>query len=175
MKVRFEGDSDRKHSYSTVYHRPRLLLNFLFIVLFFVGLPLVRADGLSSNLSSSSEEPTTVTATTTLVEPGEGSTIVLTTTASPSSTTSIPSTIVLSTETSPVTIPQPFDATNLDTTGSNFTTTTCPQFITSFLSESSFRNCVPFSLLLYTSSAFISLTRSVSLCCEYTNSRDHSQ
>ena len=161
MKVRLNGACARRFSYSTVYHRPRLLLNFLFVVLFFT-LPLVRADGSSSSLSSSSEEPTTVTATTTLVEQGEGSTIVLTTTATPSSTSLIPSTVVLSTQTSPVTIPQPFDSANLDTTGSNFTTTTCPQFITSFLSEPSFKNCVPFSLLLYTSSAFISLTRSVS-------------
>lgn len=41
-------------------------------------------------------------------------------------------------------LPSPFDT----TLGNNFTTTTCPAFFTSFLSNSTFNDCVPLSLLL---------------------------
>jgi hypothetical protein len=63
--------------------------------------------------------------------------------------------------TSPVSIPQPFDTTNLEDTGSNFTSSSCPQFMRTFLADASFRACVPFSMLLYNSADFIALTRTV--------------
>ncbi|KAF2095513.1 hypothetical protein NA57DRAFT_67903 [Rhizodiscina lignyota] len=53
-------------------------------------------------------------------------------------------------------LPQPFD-TNL---GNNFTST-CPQFFNSFLKNSTFQNCVPFSLLLQTSQAFFQASKSL--------------
>jgi hypothetical protein len=44
-------------------------------------------------------------------------------------------------------LPQPFDS----SIGSNFTSSTCPDFITTFLKDTSFVNCYPFSLLLQVS------------------------
>jgi hypothetical protein len=84
---------------------------------------------------------------------------VSTTTTTPSSTQPSLATDV---NTSPITIPLPFDTAQLADTGSNFTSSACPQFMRSFLNATAFQECVPFSLLLYTSSAFFSLTRSVS-------------
>ncbi|KXT19009.1 hypothetical protein AC579_8736 [Pseudocercospora musae] len=54
-------------------------------------------------------------------------------------------------------LPQPFD-TNL---GNNFTSTTCPTFFTDFLNNQTFKDCLPFSLLLQTSNAFFTASRSV--------------
>lgn len=67
------------------------------------------------------------------------------TTASPStSTTTSTSAIASATST---TLPQPFDT----TLGNNFTTTSCPTFIVNFLSDITFQQCYPFSLLLQVS------------------------
>ncbi|KAK6442098.1 hypothetical protein LTR95_001652 [Oleoguttula sp. CCFEE 5521] len=53
-------------------------------------------------------------------------------------------------------LPRPFDT----SLGNNFTTTTCPAFFNSFLSNQTFQDCVPFSLLLQTSSSFFTTLRS---------------
>jgi hypothetical protein len=147
------------------FHRPRIL--FL-VILLFSTIALVSADN-----DSSSPAATTVYATT---DSAENSTITATplptganatdTSDSPTSTNSDPTnTLNVAQNTSPITIPQPFDTAKLTDTGSNFTTTTCPQFMRTFLADPSFRACVPFSLLLYTSVGFTQLTRSVCHSC----------
>lgn len=60
--------------------------------------------------------------------------------------TSTSSGLQMATDTSTA-LPKPFD-TNL---GNNFTTTSCPKFFTSFLSNQTFIDCLPFSLLLQVS------------------------
>ncbi|KAH0336225.1 hypothetical protein KCU81_g8680, partial [Aureobasidium melanogenum] len=53
-------------------------------------------------------------------------------------------------------LPIPFDT----ALGNNFTTSSCPAFFKSFLSNDTFNECVPLSLLLQTSTSFFSIQRS---------------
>ena len=151
---------------SPLFHRPRIL--------FLVALLLSVIAVVSAGNDDSPTGATTVFATGT--ESAENSTTTTTalttapnatdTSDSPSSTSSHPtSTLNVAQNTSPITIPQPFDRAKLTNTGSNFTTTTCPTFMRTFLADPGFRACVPFSLLLYTSVDFSILSRSVCHLC----------
>ncbi|GAA5977604.1 hypothetical protein JCM11641_006874 [Rhodosporidiobolus odoratus] len=53
-------------------------------------------------------------------------------------------------------LPEAFDS----TLGTNFTSTACPSFFSTFLADSTFTSCAPFSLLLTTSTAFFTAERS---------------
>jgi hypothetical protein len=78
-----------------------------------------------------------------------------------SSTVAVPSTTngASSTQTSnPLPLPSPFDS-FLDT---NFTSPSCPQFIHGFLSNATFKSCLPFSLLL-------TVSRSLKLLAPFTS------
>src|ERR1700737_2276055 len=126
---------------SEFFHRPRILLVFLFLLF----STLIHSQTTDPNVGA-----------TLSVSVGTTSSFDALATPSPSSTP---------TSSTPITIPQPFDTADLADTGSNFTSSSCPSFMRSFLANQAFQNCVPFSLLLYTSSAFFSLTRSVSIAC----------
>ncbi|EME87693.1 uncharacterized protein MYCFIDRAFT_85794 [Pseudocercospora fijiensis CIRAD86] len=73
-----------------------------------------------------------------------------------SSATATESSVQTATDTATA-LPQPFD-TNL---GNNFTTTTCPTFFTNFLNNQTFKDCLPFSLLLQTSNGFFTASSSL--------------
>jgi len=168
------------------FHRPRIL--FLLLALLFLS-PIVQCQ----DTDSSPTGATTVFATTTLTQMiNTGGTLTTTTTTGAStltmtttttaangtatstdSTSSV--TLTAAANTSPITIPQPFDTAQLSGKGSNFTSTTCPQFMRTFLADPGFQACVPFSLLLYTSAAFITLTREVLFLCFLTDFRGHLQ
>ena len=62
-------------------------------------------------------------------------------------------------------LPSPFDS----SLGSNFTSQACPDFFDSFLSNTTFRACVPVSLLLQTSKSFFSAARSPEVMTETLN------
>ena len=83
-----------------------------------------------------------------------------TTTIRPSSTSGSASkasgTLAVATQTAMASLPRPFDS----SLGNNFTSPSCPAFFTSFLSNETFRNCLPLSLLLQTSTGFFADTRS---------------
>ncbi|KXT02823.1 hypothetical protein AC578_5360 [Pseudocercospora eumusae] len=91
---------------------------------------------------------------------GDSSSVLPSTTIRPSdvsgSATATESSIQTATDTATA-LPQPFD-TNL---GNNFTTTTCPTFFTNFLNNQTFKDCLPFSLLLQTSNGFFTASRSL--------------
>ncbi|THW79661.1 hypothetical protein D6D18_09277 [Aureobasidium pullulans] len=72
------------------------------------------------------------------------------------STSSSASSISAATSGSSDALPRPFD-TGL---GNNFTTSTCPTFFKTFLSDETFNECVPLSLLLQTSTSFFTVQRS---------------
>ncbi|KEQ86127.1 hypothetical protein M438DRAFT_270930 [Aureobasidium pullulans EXF-150] len=72
------------------------------------------------------------------------------------STSSSASSISTATSGSSDALPRPFD-TGL---GNNFTTSTCPTFFKAFLSDETFNECVPLSLLLQTSTSFFTVQRS---------------
>ncbi|THZ06771.1 hypothetical protein D6C93_01334 [Aureobasidium pullulans] len=72
------------------------------------------------------------------------------------STSSSASSISTATSGSSDALPRPFD-TGL---GNNFTTSTCPIFFKTFLSDETFNECVPLSLLLQTSTSFFTVQRS---------------
>ncbi|KAI9775267.1 MAG: hypothetical protein M1839_001319 [Geoglossum umbratile] len=55
------------------------------------------------------------------------------------------------------TLPSPFDS----GVGSNFTTTSCPNFLKSFLENPTFKSCLPFSLLLQNSQSFFQAEKSI--------------
>lgn len=59
------------------------------------------------------------------------------------------SSIQVATQTGAATLPRPFDS----SIGTNFTTSTCPEFFNNFLSNQTFNECLPFSLLLQVSMA----------------------
>lgn len=145
---------------SLQFQRPQILtIVIIFIVLF--------TSNVNSQSSSSSNSQPTVHSTTTLAL-SEPSTLITTTiTTRPStlgSTTSTsPSKLVTAINTSPIPIPQPFDNAQLSGEAANFSSSTCPQFMSKFLADPSFKACVPFSLLLYTSAKFIQITHDVSL------------
>jgi hypothetical protein len=64
----------------------------------------------------------------------------------PSSTSSVSESIQVATPVS-TSLPRPFDT----SIGNNFTESSCPQFFNNFLSNSSFQECLPFSMLLQVS------------------------
>ncbi|OCT48677.1 hypothetical protein CLCR_04938 [Cladophialophora carrionii] len=70
------------------------------------------------------------------------------------STSTSPSVTVITTP-----LPTPFDT----SLGSNFTSSSCPQFFSTFLSNATFQACVPVSLLLQNSNSFFRAQRSVPL------------
>lgn len=137
------------------FHRPRLLSTFfLFLLISFLLSPIVHAE--KTDVTSSTSSTTAISTMTIIISVTGLTTLVTSTTTVPSQTT-----LQAAENTSPITIPQPFDTTNLADTGSNFTTTSCPDFMRTFLADPSFQACVPFSMLLYTSADFIALTRTV--------------
>jgi hypothetical protein len=169
MKRKLRGDGKPttviEHS-SQLFHRPRLLSIFIFILLLFS--PIVHAQKNDASSITTTTSGTTAISTRIVVVSLTGATTLIT------STTTVPSqtTLQVAENTSPVSIPQPFDTTNLDDTGSNFTSPSCPQFMRTFLADASFRACVPFSMLLYSSADFIALTRTVLCPRNKTNGRD---
>lgn len=64
-----------------------------------------------------------------------------------------------SSTTAPSTLPSPFDS----SLGTNFTSQSCPDFFSSFLSNTTFQSCVPISLMLQNSNSFFQAERSASL------------
>jgi hypothetical protein len=64
----------------------------------------------------------------------------------PSSTSSVSESIQVATPVS-TSLPRPFDT----SIGNNFTESSCPQFFNNFLSNSTFQECLPFSMLLQVS------------------------
>lgn len=160
------------------FHRPRIL--FLFLVLL-ACIQLVTAADTDVDDTSDEENGGSVlaglTTLQTVITTTSAVTYTLTTVAShvpvmssanasASSASANPTasgTISTAASTSAVTIPQPFDTAKLTDTGANFTSTTCPPFMRDFVSDPNFINCVPFSLLLYTSVGFTTITREVRL------------
>lgn len=67
----------------------------------------------------------------------------------PSSTSSASETIQTAAPIS-TTLPRPFDS----SIGNNFTQQSCPQFFNNFLSNATFQECLPFSMLLQVSTAY---------------------
>lgn len=63
--------------------------------------------------------------------------------------------IQTATQTGAVALPRPFDS----SIGTNFTTSTCPDFFNNFLSNQTFNDCLPFSLLLQVSNITIQAYR----------------
>lgn len=59
-------------------------------------------------------------------------------------------------------LPMPFDT----SVGSNFTDSSCPQFFSTFLGNSTFKSCVPVSLLLQNSNSFFRAERSPTLLAQ---------
>ncbi|KXL42356.1 MAG: hypothetical protein FE78DRAFT_82752 [Acidomyces sp. 'richmondensis'] len=60
------------------------------------------------------------------------------------------------TPTDQTSLPRPFDS----SLGNNFTSPSCPEFFHSFLTNSSFKDCLPLSMLLQTSNSFFSAEKS---------------
>jgi hypothetical protein len=172
MKRKSNGDGNVTTTVictSQQFHRPRLLSTFfLFIFISLILSPIVHAQ--KTDVTSSTSSTTAISTKTIIVSVTGLTTLVTSTTTVPSQTT-----LQVAENTSPISIPQPFDTTNLADTGSNFTSTSCPQFMRTFLADASFRACVPFSMLLYTSANFIALTRTVLDPKMLTNDRDPSQ
>jgi hypothetical protein len=153
------------------FHRPRIL--FLFLVLF-ACVQLVAA---ARHVETSDDDGSSPTTLQTVITTTSAVTYTLTTVAShvpvfssanpsassASANSTASATISTAASTSAVTIPQPFDTAKLTDTGANFTSTTCPPFMRTFVSDPNFINCVPFSLLLYTSVGFTAITREVCL------------
>ncbi|GAB7358476.1 hypothetical protein MBLNU230_g2540t1 [Neophaeotheca triangularis] len=65
--------------------------------------------------------------------------------------------IATATGTSDEKLPRPFDS----SLGNNFTSQSCPVFFDSFLSNQTFQDCLPLSLLLQTSNSFFTTSRSL--------------
>lgn len=65
----------------------------------------------------------------------------------PSSTSSISESQIQTASSVPTSLPRPFDS----SIGNNFTEPSCPQFFNDFLSNDTFQECLPFSLLLQVS------------------------
>ncbi|KJX98908.1 hypothetical protein TI39_contig384g00001 [Zymoseptoria brevis] len=72
-------------------------------------------------------------------------------------TASSASSLATATDTGTFTLPKPFDS----SLGNNFTSTTCPDFFNTFLSDQTFTSCLPLSLLLQTSNGFFTASRSL--------------
>jgi hypothetical protein len=101
-----------------------------------------NARGLSGTPSNTS----TVASTTGSSTPLTASTPTRSSSASTMASSSVSSSAPASSGTSavPSPIPSPFDS----SLGANFTAATCPDYITSFLNNATFKSCLPFSLLL---------------------------
>lgn len=149
------------------FHRPQILFLLLaLLVLSSIAQCQDTTAGATTVFATTTLTQTINTASTLITTTTTGaSTLTMTTTttaANGTKTDSISSgTLAVATNTSPITIPQPFDTAQLSGNGSNFTSETCPVFMRNFLADPNFQACVPFSLLLYTSAAFITLTREV--------------
>ena len=188
MEDRFKGERKSKHGRGRgthFFHRPRIL--FLLFALLLVLSPIVQCDDTDSTPTGA----TTVFATRTLTQTINTASTLTTTTTTGASTLTMTTTttaangtgtatdskssgtLAAAANTSPITIPKPFDTAQLSGSGSNFTSTTCPQFMRTFLADPGFQACVPFSLLLYTSAAFITLTREVFFLLVVTDFRGH--
>jgi hypothetical protein len=65
----------------------------------------------------------------------------------PSTTSSVSESQIQTASSVPTSLPRPFDS----SIGNNFTEPSCPQFFNDFLSNDTFQECLPFSLLLQVS------------------------
>ncbi|KAM0715949.1 hypothetical protein Q7P37_008463 [Cladosporium fusiforme] len=74
----------------------------------------------------------------------------------PSSTSSISQSTIETATPISTSLPRPFDA----SLGNNFTEPSCPEFFNDFLTNTTFQECLPFSLLLQTSNSFFATTQS---------------
>ncbi|KAI9727611.1 MAG: hypothetical protein M1834_008051 [Cirrosporium novae-zelandiae] len=74
-----------------------------------------------------------------------------------SSTSSPSSTLATAATVSSSSLPTPFDT----SLGSNYTTSSCPKYINTFLSDDDFQTCLPFSLLLQNSQSFFQTEKSL--------------
>ncbi|CZT15552.1 uncharacterized protein RCC_01406 [Ramularia collo-cygni] len=81
------------------------------------------------------------------------------TTAKPkgAKTSATASSIQTAIQTGAAALPRPFDS----SIGTNFTSSSCPDFFNDFLSNQTFNDCLPFSLLLQTSNSFFTASRSL--------------
>ncbi|BGP15983.1 hypothetical protein JCM10213v2_003976 [Rhodosporidiobolus nylandii] len=104
-----------------------------------------RAEASEDDGAATSSTKSKAAATTTAVVKSHAS--AAGTTSAVSTSTAVPETYQL---------PEAFDS----TLGTNFTSTACPSFFSTFLADSTFTSCAPFSLLLTTSSAFFTAERS---------------
>ena len=129
--------------------------------------PPLRPDTyLERRQAGDSVVPTTVAATSTSSPSSSSSEFTMTSGASIVSTgTQTTSTEGVSLSTAPsVTVittplPTPFDT----SLGSNFTTSSCPSFFSTFLGNATFQSCIPVSLLLQNSNSFFRAQRSFTL------------
>ncbi|KAJ9615127.1 hypothetical protein H2200_001201 [Cladophialophora chaetospira] len=118
----------------------------------------------SSPLSSSSDSSTSIvtsspSSTETITAPIETAPAISTATRAESLTPGVSTSTAASVTVVTTPIPTPFDT----SIGSNFTSSTCPDFFSSFLGNSTFQSCVPVSLLLQNSNAFFRAQRSFTL------------
>jgi len=146
--------SDQRRQGSHIFHRPRLrsILLVLFLLSSFVRSQTTTLEEIVGPSTTLTESFTSPSSLDTVIYPSN----------SGSASKSNPSgTIGVAVNTGPITIPQPFDTANLGDTGSNFTSSNCPEFLRTVLTNEAFKACVPFSLLLYTSASFIALARTV--------------
>jgi hypothetical protein len=93
--------------------------------------------GLHARQDDSSSSPAATTTAT------SGSSII----DAPSATSSISESQIQTASSAPTSLPRPFDS----SIGNNFTEPACPQFFNDFLSNDTFQECLPFSLLLQVS------------------------
>ena len=117
-------------------------------------VPTTLAEATSTSSVSSSASSTPII-TSSIDTPS----VISTETKAPSavagvSTSTAPSVTVITTP-----LPTPFDT----SVGSNFTSSSCPQFFSTFLGNSTFQSCVPISLLLQNSNSFFRAQRSFTL------------
>ncbi|KAI9849631.1 MAG: hypothetical protein M1837_002756 [Sclerophora amabilis] len=102
--------------------------------------------------AASASADSSATALSSKIDPPSPSTGSMTMAASPSTS----SVVTDPNAPSDTPLPRPFDT----SLGSNFTTSTCPDFFASFLANSTFKSCLPLSLLLQSSNSFFKAARS---------------
>jgi len=164
--------------FSQRFHRPRLLS--LVILAFILSISRACVSAQATDASSSSIASPTSSASSN--DTAGGSDQPPSSIVPPQATSSDATDTSLISQATPsaVAIPQPFDTAQLSDTGSNFTSSSCPRFMRTFLANPQFQACVPLSMLLYTSTGFFSLTRSVNwmsitlivgIVCNYSSSR----
>jgi len=173
-KVR-KGEHNNARKSATHFHRPQIVLFLVFFVCIQFVAAIPQDDGGNDNSINSTGDgnfPTGLTTLESVITTMSSASFTLTTVASHvpvfnatsiSSNTMPSATHDTASSTSSVSIPRPFDTAKLSDTGANFTSTTCPGFMRKFVSDPNFYNCVPFSLLLYTSVGFTAITRQVCL------------